>query len=104
MSTPTTIISIPYDADGIPDRAVLENANQTLSAQVDKQNGDVYLNFSSRLAMRDFAKSLLHESIYGDGVGMEFYPLSQNGEMLVVNGARLTIDSSRIFVRFNPQD
>jgi hypothetical protein len=72
-----------------------------LHVAVDRDNGDVYLEFSSRQALYDFARSLLHEAVYGEGGQKEFYPLVVEGKELVVEGARLTEDSSRLFVSYS---
>jgi hypothetical protein len=48
--------------------------------------------------MYDFARSLLHEAIYGIGGQEEFYPLGYEGKMEVINGVRMSNDSARVFV------
>jgi hypothetical protein len=76
-----------------------------LSASVDMSNKDVCLNFSTRRAMYDFATSLLHEAVYGNG-GMvdgkgglkEFLP---SNEERVVDGVRVKEGSSRVFIFYN---
>ena len=92
-------IKITKDADQIPSDMVLNDESHTLSIKVDRENDDVYLEFSTQEAMRDFAKNLIHESYYGSGE-IELYPLGQNGSWHVVDGARLTENSSRVFVRY----
>lgn len=68
-----------------------------IRVRVDGENHDVYLECSSREALFEFGKALMCEALYGNGQG-EFYALGQDGKWLVVNGARLTADSSRLFV------
>ncbi|WP_415912141.1 hypothetical protein [Neptuniibacter sp. QD37_11] len=97
-----TTITIDRDASDIPSDEVLNDESHKLGASVDKDNGDIYLEFSSREAMRDFALSLLHESIYGAG-DIEMYPLGFEGKWQVVSGVRLTESSSRIFINL-PDD
>lgn len=79
------------------------DAGHTLTASVDQANGDIHLNFSSRQALYDFARSLLHEAVFETSGQKEFYPLGFGGKQLVVGGARLTPDSGRIFV-FYPSE
>lgn len=69
-----------------------------LVANVDTGNKDVYLNFSTRRAMYDFAVSLLQEAVYGKSGQKEFLPY--DGQM-VVDGVRMTEDSSRLFIFYN---
>jgi len=93
-------ITLRADGDDIPSQRVLLDEHHSLRGSVDVQNRDVYLEFSSRESLYDFAKSLLHEAVYGQGGQKEFYPLIVEGKALVVEGARLTEDSSRIFVTY----
>lgn len=55
---------------------------------------DVYLDFSSRLAMLEFGKSLIHEALFGESGMQERHP--QSGD--VVSSVRLTEESARLFV------
>lgn len=98
-------IYISQEGENIPTEEVLQNQEHSLTARTDTENGDIYLEFSSRLAMYDFARSLLHEAIYGIGDQMEFYALGPDGpggNYFVVDGVRLSPESSRIFV-FHPK-
>jgi hypothetical protein len=89
------LIEISEDADDIPCDEVLNNSQHNLNVTSDEGNSDVHLKFSSREAMRDFAKSILHESYYGSGVNpMELYPLDSS----IVDGVRLTDKSNRVFI------
>lgn len=89
------LIKISEDADDIPCDEVLNNSQHNLNVTSDEDNSDVHLKFSSREAMRDFAKSILHESYYGSGVNpMELYPLDSS----IVDGVRLTDKSNRVFI------
>ena len=80
MSTelPTTIVITP-EGDEISPLSVQEGQHHVLRAECDTRNRDIYLNFSTRRAMYDFAVSLLHESVNGTGGLQEFYPLIDNG-------------------------
>lgn len=50
--------------------------------------------------MRDFALNLLHESEFGTG-DIELYPLiDSDGKRHVVDGVRLSVNSSRVFIRY----
>ncbi|MES2069562.1 MAG: hypothetical protein V4488_04390 [Pseudomonadota bacterium] len=89
--------------DDIGSEDVQKDVRHYLASEVDSQNGDIYLKFSSRLAMYDFAKSMLQEAVFGLGGQQEFLPLISEGKALVSNGVRMTEDSSRIFV-FYPNE
>lgn len=97
-------IRITQDGDEIPLEEVSKNEENFLSAKVDSDNGDILLDFSSRIAMYDFARSLLHEAIYGISGQKEFYPLGFEGKVLVVDGVRLSLESSRIFISYPDKD
>ncbi|MDR2174042.1 MAG: hypothetical protein LBE32_07580 [Burkholderiales bacterium] len=94
----TPDIHIAEHADDILSDEVVTNEAHQLLVEVDADNKDVYLNFSSRLAMYDFARSLLHEAIYSKGGQMEFYPLEFQGKMEIVNGVRMPLNSARLFI------
>jgi hypothetical protein len=91
-------IKITEDGDEIPSDVNLKDESHFLKAEVDANNKDIYLNFSSRLTMYDFARSLLHASIYGESESIELFPLIANHKLYVVDGVRLSADSSRIFI------
>ena len=93
-------IRISQDGDEIPLDVNLNDENHFLRAKTDKTNGDIYLSFSSRVAMYDFARSLLYESIYGKDGQQEFYPLGSDEKLYIVDGVRLSLDSPRIFVEY----
>lgn len=84
--------------DNVGSDEVQKDVRHYLASEVDSRNGDIYLKFSSRLAMYDFAKSMLQEAVFGQGGQQEFSPLISEGKALVANGVRMTKDSSRIFV------
>lgn len=93
-------ITISADNENVISQEVLLEERHTLSVSVDRDNGDVYLEFSSRQALYDFAKSLLQDSLYGHSGRKELYPLVASGKPLVVEGARLTENSSRVFIDY----
>lgn len=93
-------IFISEEAADIPSETVASSEDHILTASVDTENRDIYLRFSSRIAMYDFARSLLHEAIYEVGAQMELYPLAFEGKLLLVNGVRLSRGSSRIFISY----
>lgn len=96
-------ILITESGDEIPSPEILSNEAHCLSVEVSADNKYACFNFSSRLAMYDFARSLLHEAIYGIGGQEEFYPLEYEGKMEVINGVRMSNDSSRVFI-FYPRE
>ena len=96
-------IEITESAEGIPSDTVLNDESHSLTVKVDSQNNDVHLAFSSRESLRDFAKTLLHESYYGSGT-VELYPLGTGNGWLVVDGVRLTEQSSRVFIWYPEQN
>ena len=100
MNVLSAEIQLNCDGDDIPSDVVLNDDRHRLCSIVDVDNGDVYLRFSSREALYDFAKSLLHEAVFGIGGGKELYPLIVDGKCLVVDGVRLSEGSSRIFVQY----
>ena len=93
-------IEISQDGDEIPLDENLNDESHFLRAKTDKTNGDIYLRFSSRIAMYDFSRSLLYESIYGENGQQEFYPLGSDKKLYIVDGVRLSLDSPRIFVEY----
>lgn len=100
MTEPKTKVVLIVE-DEEPSREFLDNNFHNLKVYVSK-NGpfeDVYLKFSSRLAMSEFAQSLMAEAYYGEGGMQERNP--QDG--LVVNRVRLTDDSSRFFVFYDDE-
>lgn len=90
-----TVVDLAQDSE--PAAELLASEAHQISLKVDRANGDVYLESSSRLALFEFGKALMLEAQYGEGPA-EFYPLGQEGKWLVVNGARLAEGSSRLFV------
>lgn len=95
-------IRISEDAGDIPLEVNLKDEKHQLSVEVDNENGDVYLNFSSRVALYDFARNLLYESIYGDSDSVELYPLATEDKLHIVEGVRLSLGSSRVFINCPP--
>lgn len=101
---PNTITVTP-NGDEIGSPEVANGIHHFLSASVNVANKDICLNFSTRRAMYDFAVSLLQEAVYGNG-GMvngkggikEFLP---SNDERVVDGVRVTADSSRVFVYYD---
>lgn len=100
MNNLATTLTIDPSGENILSHEVLQEVRHTLKAVADRENGDVYLEFSSRHALYDFARSLLHEAIFGKTGQKELYPLIVDGKALVVEGARLTEDSSRMFISY----
>lgn len=101
INLPSTVVVTA--TDDVSSEEVQKDIRHYLTSSVDVKNGDICLKFSSRLAMYDFAKSMLQESIFGQGGQQEFLPLISEGKALVSNGVRMAEDSSRIFV-FYPSE
>lgn len=78
--------------------------NHQLFVEINEKNKYASLNFSSRLAMYEFAKAIMQEAVFGESSSMEFYPMSVEDEKLeVINGARMSLDSARIFITYPDQ-
>jgi len=97
-------VVVTREGDEIPSSELLQDEKHHLCGGINASNRDIYLKFSSRQALYDFARSLLQEAVYGMGGQKEFYPLISDGKALVVEGARLVEDSSRIFVAYGDID
>ncbi|MDR0996547.1 MAG: hypothetical protein LBL69_02660, partial [Zoogloeaceae bacterium] len=94
-----TNLLITRSADEIPTDEVARDQFHTL--MVSSSMGETGFRFSSRLAMYDFARSLLHESIYGRSGLKEFYPLEEfDGRRLAIDGVRLSAGSGRVFITY----
>jgi hypothetical protein len=96
-------VLVTESGDEIPSQELLSNESHCLSVEVNADNQYVCFNFSSRIAMYDFARSLLQEAVYGTGGQKEFYPLEYQGKMEVIDGVRMSNGSARVFV-FYPGD
>jgi hypothetical protein len=101
---PNTITVTP-EGEEVGSTEVRDGKHHFLAASVDVDRKDIYLNFSTRRAMYDFAVSLLHEAVYGsggmvDGKGGLKEVLPYDGD-LVVDGVRVKQDSSRVFIFYN---
>ena len=83
----------------VPSKTVLNEQSHSLVAKTNSSNQDIYLEFSTRETLRDFALNILHESIYGKD-RIELYPLGTEKGWEVVNGVRLSEKSARIFITF----
>lgn len=96
-------IEISDNRDELVTRENLKNENHFLKIIVNQINNDIYFNFSTKLALYDFARSLLYESLHGDSGQLEFYNLSQNDKNYLVNGLRLMNCENRLFINY-PSD
>jgi hypothetical protein len=97
VELPTRIVVTP-EGEEVSSLDVQEGKHHCLRVETELGNGDVIFNFSTRRAMYDFAVSLLQEAVYGRSGQQEFCPLGADGKWLVVNGVRMSEDSSRLFV------
>ena len=94
-------LTIDPDGENIVSQEVLHDERHRLNVTVNTTNADVYMEFTSRQALYDFARSLLHEAVFGESGQKEFFPLITEGRALVVDGVRLDEKSSRVFVTVN---
>jgi hypothetical protein len=89
---------IQEDGENVLSKMVNDDESHHLTISVDTANLDVTMTFTSRQAMYDFGRSLLHEAVYGQAGLKELYPLIVDGRSLVVDGARVSEGSSRVFI------
>ncbi|TDK66386.1 hypothetical protein [Sapientia aquatica] len=99
---PSVVVVTPTGEE-VSSSDVQNDSRHFLNADVNIENRDIQLSFSTRQAMYDFAKSLLQESVYGKGGQKEFYPLAAESKNLVVDGVRMSEKSSRIFVFYEDE-
>jgi hypothetical protein len=93
------MLTVNFESD-FPTQAFLKDESHTLDVKVDEPLDDVYLEFSSRLAMQEFAKSLLYASVWGGNGFSEHHPHTLGANLPVVNGIRLTRESVRLFILY----
>jgi len=84
-----------------PSEEFLVDDTHQLKAFVGGTNNDIYLDFSSRRALYEFALSLLHEAVYGESGGQEFLAVFDGVHLQVSDGVRLSSDSSRMFTFYD---
>ena len=75
------------------------NEAHHIRVSIDSPGNYVLLECSSREALFELGRTLMHEALFGSGE-IEFFPLGADGKTLVVEGARLVEDSARVFVHF----
>lgn len=92
------LVTIAVGDDDFPSEEVLKDKAHCISAKVCPINKDINLTFCSRESFYDFARSVLREAMFETSGQMELYPLIVDGAPEVVDGCRLTEDSSRIFI------
>lgn len=97
----SSLVEVTKSADDQVTDAVANDISQCLEVVVDHNPDDVYLYFSSRAVLYDFARSLLHEAIYGESGQTEYHPLEYEGEMQLINGVRMSSNSARLFIFYN---
>lgn len=101
LLTPNIIVT--PDGDEIPLDINADDATHYLKVHSDEENGDVYLEFSSRVALYDFARELLRVSVFQRGTQVEFRSQKINGVLENLNGVRMSEDSPRLFVSYPPK-
>lgn len=93
-------IKISKSGDEIPLQEVLDDERHRLIVSVDESNDDTYLEFTTREAMYDFGRFLLHNALYSISGKIEMAPLVLNGKIEAQNGVRLDPESVRLFIIF----
>lgn len=96
------VIIVTKSGEEIPLQETIDDERHKLKAEADNEHNSVYLNFSSREAMYDFARVLLHEAIFSRDGQLEFIPLEIDGKSEVVDGVRMDPKSARLFI-FYPE-
>jgi len=96
-------VLVTADGDDIPLDVNADDEAHCLKVHTDQGNGDVYFEFTSRVALYDFARELLRVSIFQKGTQVEFRPQRINGVLENLNGVRMSEDSPRLFVSY-PSD
>lgn len=94
-------IILTEEGDDMPsDRFIKEDKHQ-LYVSVNEANRYASLDFSSRLAMYEFGKEIIHEAVFGKDGFMEFYPMIVTDEKLeIINGVRMPLESARLFISY----
>lgn len=92
------IVRIQESAEDIPSGDYINDESQCLIASADKKNNRACLKFTSRLALYDFARELLYEAIYSNCNQIEYLPTFYDGRLQLINGVRMPLDSTRLFV------
>lgn len=90
-------------SDDKDDMVLQDNINDDsnfMQLRVNDKKKYIYMTFSSRAALYDFARSLLYESINGDSGQLEFYYLAMGDKNYLVNGVRFTKDNPRLFIEY----
>ncbi|WP_020560171.1 hypothetical protein [Thiofilum flexile] len=95
-------IIVTPDGDEIPLDINSDDPSHHLKVSTGKENNYVYLEFSSRIALYDFARELLRLAVFGGGGQAEFRSQNFTGVLEILNGVRMTEDSPRLFVSYSP--
>jgi hypothetical protein len=93
-------VQVTESADELFPAELINDENHDLTVSVDSDKCYASMHFSSRLAMYQFALSLLQESVYGSGGQKEFYPFEQEGHSQVIDGVRMNSRSARLFISY----
>ena len=89
------------EEDDVSSEVFIKEDKHQLCISVNEANRYASFNFSSRLAMYEFGKVIMHEAIFGKGGFIEFYPMIVSDEKLeVINGARMSLESARLFISY----
>jgi hypothetical protein len=95
-------VQLTEDGDDLSSGELVQDSTSMLTVEVDESHSYASLTFTTRLAMYEFGKSLMREAVFGTGDMLEFYCLPIPGGIEVINGARLSEGSARLFV-FNKE-
>jgi hypothetical protein len=84
---------------GQVNRLIQDDSTHQIKVSVDAVGNYVLFECATREALFEMGRTLMHEALFG-AHEVEFFPLGQNGEQLVVSGVRLSAESARVFVHF----
>lgn len=75
------------------------NPVHSICITVNSANNYAHIEAKTREALYELGRNLMEQALFGSNE-VEFYPMVVDGEALVVNGARLSEKSARLFVRY----
>ncbi|WP_232203063.1 hypothetical protein [Neisseria shayeganii] len=85
----------------MPSETFIKENKHQLYVSVNEMNRYASFDFSSRLAMYEFGREIMHEAIFGKGGLIEFYPMIiSDGKLEIINGTRMSLESARIFINY----
>ncbi|ROV53656.1 MULTISPECIES: hypothetical protein [Neisseria] len=98
---PNRDIELNEEKDIILSNTFLTENNHNLYVEINELNKYASLIFSSRLAMYEFARVIMHEALHGESGSVEFYPMIiEEPQLEIINGVRMTLESARVFINY----